>query len=655
MDMRFFTGFLALLIGYWPVYGQQLTDSIAPQLEFEAAEVRKPGIFNTLDPLVSFQMSETFLNRGDVLAAKGQLLHTIKIGPTMAAAYRVLGKICLDLRQYEEAIQHFDKCFELAPNLSRSAYYERAEAHFKLGDASEAGSYLQQFTELKGKSYVNKKLEADTERLYEELLEERKRSIEFLKSMDTTAQVTPVHLEALCTEGDEYLPSLEPGGQSIVFTRYREAYGEDLFRSTQIDGTWQKPGKLTNSLNTTANEGMAQLHASGRSIYFARVGYKSGCDIFQARMDGQGKVYKAEPVRGELNSEKWESQPTISCDGQVLIFSSIRPDGLGGADLYISRKTSQGYWSKPENVGSHINTKGDEEAPYLAPDGLTLYFTSNGHPGMGDGDLFVTKKDPTSGRWTAPQNLGIPYNSPARELGFFVSPDGKNAWFASERRGTKGGLDLYQVTLPEALRPKQMTVIQGWVRDKDSQKPLPGLVSIYQSGQKTSIQTESDGYFAYCFPGGQTYSFAVERPKYHDRIESYLVEEGLPTIELFLDLDPVGMPVAKVAEKAPVNKKVECYFQVNSFSLDKEAKDVLNELTDLLKREQWKVEVVGYADPTGDVAYNMKLSTKRAESVANYLRSKGTTISNVRTEGRGATGKANDSQERRVEVILTRE
>ena len=226
-------------------------------------------------------------------------------------------------------------------------------------------------------------------------------------------------------------------------------------------------------------------------------------------------------MTGKINSEKWDSQPSVSCDGRMLFFSSIQESGFGGADIYVSYRGPSGNWSQPENLGRQINTKGDEEAPFMAPDGRTLYFTSNGHPGQGEGDIYMTRKEGTL--WTKPINLGPSVNSTGKELGFFVDGDGKSAYFSSSKFGGEGGLDIYHIELPEELRPELTAQVEGFVIDADTKKPIQTPIKVGTGNEKWDMFSDEEGWFYMCVPGNKAYSFQVEVKGYEYFVEAVYV------------------------------------------------------------------------------------------------------------------------------------
>ena len=252
---------------------------------------------------------------------------------------------------------------------------------------------------------------------------------------------------------DEYLPTLTADGHTLLFTRYnRPAMSEDFYYSRFANGNWGKAIRMAEPLNSNENEGAGCISQDGRILYFTACGRDDGegrCDLYISYRKGNGwsTPQNLGPV---VNTGGWESQPCLSIDGQTLYFVSDRKDGLGGMDIWRSTLI-EGRWSQPVNMGPTINTKGDEKSPFISFDNQTLYFSSNGHVGMGGMDLFMCRRTGDS-TWSEPQNLGYPINTRGDESSLIVSPDGRTAIFSSDQFGGQGGLDLYSFALPEQVQ-----------------------------------------------------------------------------------------------------------------------------------------------------------------------------------------------------------
>ncbi len=267
---------------------------------------------------------------------------------------------------------------------------------------------------------------------------------------------TPVNLgPSVNSTDDEYLPTLTADGRTLLFTRYnRENMEEDFYYCRWVDGRLGRAVRMAEPLNSGDNEGAGCISQDGRILYFTACGRPDGagrCDLYISYRKGNGWS-QPQNLGPAVNTGGWESQPCLSIDGRTLFFVSDRKDGYGGMDIWRSTLV-EGRWSKPVNLGPGINTKGDEKSPFISFDNQTLYFASNGHVGMGGMDLFVCRRTGDTS-WSEPQNLGYPINTKGDESSLIVSPDGRTAYFSSDKFGGEGKLDLYTFDLPETVRPE---------------------------------------------------------------------------------------------------------------------------------------------------------------------------------------------------------
>ena len=615
----------------------------------------------------SLRVGERLLNKGKLEAAAKQFRHTVKIKKNFAVAHRLLGKTYLELGDYQKAIKAYEQSFELDDKLSRAALFECGEAYFKMADAELALYFYNRYERMKDNNYTNVKKESGLEVSYDLMIDERKMNCNYILNLDKDMIVDkPLNMgKNINSKYDDYLPTITSDGRKFVYTRKIKDSNEDVYYSNRKnDETWSNGKAYGNSLNTDENEGMARFEMHGKAFYFSgcmREDTEGGCDIYKATLKDE-EIVEVSRLEGHLNSSGWDSQPSVSCDGSKMFFSSTRESGLGGGDIYLSQLMPNGDWGVPENLGKIINTPGDEEAPFIANDGQTLYFTSTGHPGQGDGDLFVTKF--INGQWTKPTNLGYPINSPGKEIGMYVQGNGKSAYFASERADGTGGLDIYAFELPEELRPLPMVHLEGLVTDVSTNEPIATTIRIKDSDKLDFTATSDEtGWFFLCVPGNKGYSFLIEETGYEYFVDAQFLDaqDNTSNNQVELQLTPTEDKVKTVAVRkgSPVReKRVQFFFEFDSSELTSKAQNELKELSKLLAREKdWKVEVVGYADNTGDAAYNKKLSTRRAKSIVNFLNESGVTIDNViKAEGKGAiSGSSYDdsgSKSRRVDIVL---
>jgi len=281
----------------------------------------------------------------------------------------------------------------------------------------------------------------------------------------------PIHMflinlgENVNSDWDEYHPTLTGNSKEMLFTVRRPSdeftvcghcqKEEDIYSSLQENGIWQPRTKLRKPINTGNSEGAQCISSDANYMFFTicsnEFGY-GGCDIYWSKREGEGW---GEPKNcgGKVNTKYWESQPSISADGKTIYFTSNRPGGLGGMDIWKTEMLSEGVFLEPVNLGEVINTPYDEISPFIHFDQKTLYFSSDGHLGMGGKDLFYSKLQ-SNGIWETPVNLGYPINSYQDESGIFINALGNVAYFASDRPGGFGGMDIYCFELEESLRPE---------------------------------------------------------------------------------------------------------------------------------------------------------------------------------------------------------
>ncbi len=633
---------------------------------------QKVELIKTNSARESLKIAQQFINNGSYKKAKRQLIYTLKLKKNFAVAYRELGKVYMELENYNEAIQAYESSFNSDAKISRAAYYECGEAYFKLGQFEEALYYFNEYRDLKNGQYANRKMESGLELAYDEAFILRMENIVYvMEAQSREVKTFPRNLgTSINSKNNEYLPAISNTGKRLVFTRDIKGENENILTSSyDKKGFWSKARKLDNRVNTFRNEGMAKFAADGKLFYFTgckRKDSAGGCDIYGASLDLFGEVTEVNHLEG-LNSNYWDSQPCVSCNGNIIYYASTRPGGMGGSDLYYSTLQKDGTWSEGINIGPKINTKWDEEAPYIASDGKTLYFTSTGLAGQGDGDLFLSRLGEDQ-NWGEPVNLGYPINSQSKELGMYVHKDGKSIFFASARAEGNGGLDIYQYELPIEFRPESMNNVYGFVTDDKTNKPIETEVKVYREGEKYSFNANQFGQFFTCLKRDKAYTFHVEVDGYKPFMSAVFLESGKDNepnaVEIRLipenEKEKVVIDARKyttIKQPKEVVKRVAFYFDTNSASLNLQTQSKLDDLVSVLSENlsKWSIEVVGFADHTGTAEYNKKLSEKRAFSVAEYLNNSGISINNVRQEGKGAIA-SNSMQDagmnRRVEVIL---
>lgn len=334
--------------------------------------------------------------------------------------------------------------------------------------------------------------------------------------------------DSINSSDPEYLPSLSLDGNTMVFTRRINGANEDFFIAQKdTNGYWLGAQNLGYPPNTGFPDGAAKLSADGNYLFFTRCDMRStnglergGCDLvfcYRNGYDKKGLIKWSTPqyFRFTINTVAYEGQPCLSSDNKDLYFVSDRADGIGGKDIYVSHFKNN-YWTEPENLGPQINTPGDETTPFIHPDNETLYFASNGHPTLGDADVFVSRKTGEN-NWKKAVNLGAPINSDKKDGGVAITAKGDIGYIATERAGTRGSLDIYSFELYEGIRPIPTLCLKGKVFNKktrDSYKEQKVHFYKWPSKLATSnvLSNKGDASFTQALHLGEQYLMHVDRP-----------------------------------------------------------------------------------------------------------------------------------------------
>ncbi|OYY12022.1 MAG: flagellar motor protein MotB, partial [Sphingobacteriia bacterium 35-36-14] len=457
----------------------------------------------------------------------------------------------------------------------------------------------------------------------------------------------------------EYYPSVTVTDSLLVFTRRGKYMREDFYSSTIVTKQFSKAIPIGGDINEEPQKGAITVSQDGEWMLFAGRFAERGYDNFDlyiAYATPQGWS-DPENLGPAINTEFWESAPTLSPDKRTLYFSSSRPGGFGGRDLYYSERLPNGKWTPAKNMGPQINTPGDDQAPFIHADNQTLYFTSDGHPGYGGTDLFILRKN-NLGQWGIPENLGYPINTIENEGSLAVSADGLTAYYASDRAEGKGELDLYRFALRSNIRPIRTLYLKGIVTDKSNGKKLPSSVELINNQDQSvlmKIQTDETGMYFITLPVGRDYTFSVNRKGYLPFTELYSLanKEADSVYVKNISLQPIEINASFTF------KNIE--FSSNSSELPASASIELNKLVALLKENNTiQVQISGHTDNTGKEEENKKLSANRALAILNYLIEQGIEKNRLSYQGFGS-GKpiaSNDSPEgraknRRTSVEIT--
>lgn len=509
--------------------------------------------------------------------------------------------------QLKEALDIYRKVIQINPRF-QIPYYKLAKTAVDYGEYDTASFYIAKYETLKGTSISPEKVDRV------------KATATFGKNaIKNPVPFNPTNLTNVNSADNDYFPGSSADDQTLIYTRLLDGKQEDFYVSKkQADGLWGKSYSMGAPINTPENEGTISLSPDGQYVFFTgcnRIDGEGSCDLYFSALDGN--AWKAPRNLGfPINTRAWESQPSLSFDGKTLYFTSDRPGGYGGMDIWVSTYM-KGKWSPPQNLGPEINTTENEQCPHIAKDDQTLYFNSEGWIGMGGVDLFVSRKD-KDGRWTKPINLGYPINTPADEICIVLGADGKTAYYVSQRPGGKGGLDIYNFELYEKARPIKTGYVKGLVYDAKTNKKLKARIELIDlTTKKVAVEAYSNkltGEFLVCLQGNKNYALNVSCEGYLFYSENFELKNQLSTEPLVLD---VPLYPIETGSKMVLRN---IFFDVDQFALKDESKIELDKLISFLNANPTvSIEIGGHTDNTGIKQKNLDLSNNRAKEVMAYL------------------------------------
>lgn len=440
----------------------------------------------------------------------------------------------------------------------------------------------------------------------------------------------------LNTPADEFGAAMPLDTTVVYFTSNRSgALGKhSVFVARQVRGAWLSPEPAP-QINNQQSNGIPSVMASGQQLYFAGCDYGLGdCDLYKVDAGPRGNI-PADLVPWMIpsnlglpvNSPFWDSQPCISGDGSVLWFSSDRPGGRGGRDIWFCRRTHEGTWGQPINAGSQINTSFDETSPWISPDHQTLIFSSNGHPGLGGFDLFtaIFADDTADVR-----NIGAPVNSTFDEISFTLSSNGHIATFASNRSNGTGGYDLYRVT-PVPFQIDPLVIVQGRITNTMA-KPLFGTIEVVDLASSdvigSTITNPETGEYAVVLPRGRRYALTGLSRNYlfySQEVNAPYDLEATEHLQMDFQLQPING-----------STRLLVFFDFGQSLLKRESIADLDRVVRLLQENpEFDIEISGHTDNVGDPLFNTELSQQRAAAVKSYLVGNRIPASRINSAGYG--------------------
>lgn len=477
------------------------------------------------------------------------------------------------------------------------------------------------------------------------------------------------------SEFEDYAPVLNEKEDEIIFTSRRPEGNlnqnvaddnkpyEDIFIATKSNGVWGNAVNIAGGVNTPFHDSNLALSADGKTLYILKD--DGGGDIYYCSRAADGTWGAPVPLPGIINSTFEEKSISISKDGKTLYFSSNRPGGLGGVDLYKATKNASGEWSNVKNLGPQINTAYDEEGPFISYDLVTLYFSSMGHKNMGGYDIFKATYNEVEDKWSEPENLGYPINTPNNDIFYITSSDGKRAYYSSVREDGLGYTDIFLVTTPEgmkdmlastekdpqplpvkdnvqAITPKRQTQkvlkpLRYTVRVLDAQTKAPMAVKVKLQGLNDNVVVPSNAVkpgvyeFRVTHPASKDYRLSVEKSGYvflNQNVNIRGASETDQIINRTVEMRRLSVGTSSILRNI--------YFDYDRASFKTHSYSDLNKLESMLRQNpEVKVEISGHTDSYGHWQYNRALSQKRAEAVKDFLTKKGIDPRRIKAVGYG--------------------
>lgn len=610
----------------------------------------------------------------------------LEINPDDASVNLKVGLAYLYSETKSKAAKYISKAYRLNPTINDEIDYHLGVAFQNTNEFTKAIEHFNQF----------KKKKSNLAQIADKKISEC-RIADSLSQYELNVIIENMGA-GINTNLYDYSPIISSDGNTLIFTSNRsddekaikeKTNYEDIFISTKSGQSWQVPKKISSNINQKYNDAAASLSPDGKILFLY---YEEGAgDIYISRKEGTDWT-TPKPLNRNINTSMfWETSASISADGKKLYFASNRPDGIGELDLYVSELDSKGDWGKAINLGPTINTIENEDAPFIHPDGVTLYFSSDGHPNLGNSDIFVSEFK--NAKWQKPENLGWPINTWEYDGFFTISADKKKGYYSTMKEGGLGDTDIYSITflepkykpkpkpipvaeIPKVQRPKNndfidpmihasrdkkvVTILKGKVIDENTAAPLGAVILLVDNETKkiiARITTDpADGKFELIIPHGGNYGVSTEK-------NGYLFNSINFNLPKFAEYQEVDTHIIMV--RAEVGSKVilkNIFFEVGKSDLKNQSIAEVEKIQELLLgNPNLKVQINGHTDNTGNLATNKTLSFKRATAVVDYLISHGVTTSRVSAKGYGSDRPivSNDDEtggreiNRRTEIEIT--
>lgn len=540
----------------------------------------------------------------------------------------------------------FIKVLTQCPHYHSDPYYYVGFSYYEDEDYKNAIIYLKKFLAFKDDDV--KKYSKD----YDDFLYEAKKMLKYAQFYNDIfahpVPFDPYPVKDICTTRDEYLATISPDNHYAYFTRRMpqpqsmdqiyaaEDQEKEFFMESvrQADGSFSVGTAMPPPFNEGQNQGGPAITIDDKNLYFTickdEGGPKLNCDIYYSDLRN-GKWTEIQNMGTQVNDPTaWDSQPSVSADGLTLYFASDRTGGMGKADIYkVMKDPKTGEWSSPVNLGSPINTPGNDKSPFIHSDSHTLYFSSDGHMGIGGYDIFYSRMD-SAGSWQTPVNIGYPINSEGDDLGFFVSTDGETGYFCSNDPNRSnghnvGGWDLFRFKLYNKARPERMQLNQGKISVADG-KTAGITISVKNTNthKKEAVMYDTTTNEIVTVTSAKDASLLTVTKK-GEAFTSTII----PPADTTHPANPAQKPESINIEVKPIAigehyTLNNIYYKSNSAQLEAISLEVIKEFVKFLKTNpSIKIKIAGYTDNVGNETDNLALSKDRAFTVMQAIEQDG--------------------------------
>ena len=555
-----------------------------------------------------------------------------EFNPNNAELNLKLGVCYLHTSEKEKAFQYIEKSRSLDSTFSKEIDYYTARAYHYLLEFEKAKEYYKLYLKGVSKESIVKDVTKKIEECDNGILLREHRSAGMI-----------IDIKSINSKYADYAPMLTADEKTMIFTSRRKnksdevdpydmQYYEDIYISHFENKVWTKPEPISDALNSKNHDANVGMSNDGQTIYVYNSNNGLG-EIYKTVLDGNvwsKPIALPKPINSEFN----EKCISISPDKKIIYFVSDRPNGKGGLDIYFVNVDKDGELGEVHNIGDIINTPYDEDGVFIHPDGKALYFSSKGHNTMGGYDIFKSVKD-TNGLWSKPINLGQPINSADDDVFLFVSADGKTGYFSSVKEGGLGEKDIYKISFSEGdagVNNSKLLVVKGEIIDNVTKKPIEAEIVIMDNKKKEEVakfkSNKETGGFIVSLPAGKDYALTVVSKDYLFYSENFNLIDSTSFLEIALKMEMNKLAVNSTAVLRNI------FFDYGKSTLKTESTVEIDRVYQMMKENpQITIEISGHTDNVSSKKFNMVLSQKRANSVANYLIQKGINRKRFVTKG----------------------